>query len=212
MRLKENSILLIRHAQSQHHVNGMTGGWTDTPLTRLGFRQAGRLGLYLAGQLMNKPERIFTSDLMRAAQTARPLSCLLDIPVEPEAGLREYNNGQAAGMTQAAAQEIQRPSTGTNLDWQPWPQAETWRQFYRRVSQTMQSLVSAQTGPLVIVSHGGTILNIVFWWLQLEEDLLENISFMTEPASLTLLGTNRWDQRQIDFLNRCDHLGSLQGA
>ena len=29
-------IIVIQHCQSEHHINNMTGGWTDTPLTELG--------------------------------------------------------------------------------------------------------------------------------------------------------------------------------
>lgn len=209
MQLNQNAILLVRHAQSQHHVNGMTGGWTDTPLTRLGFRQAGRLGRYLREQLPQPPAAIISSDLQRTVQTARPLSCLLDQQFILEPGLREYNNGQAAEKTRGEAERLLQSRSGTYIDWQPWPEAETWRQFYRRVAATMQSLTRQHTGPLLLVTHGGTILNIIFWWLQYAEDHLDQISFLTEPASLTLLDINSFGQRQINFLNRRDHLAGL---
>jgi len=28
-------IILIQHCQSEHHINNMSGGWTDTSLTEL---------------------------------------------------------------------------------------------------------------------------------------------------------------------------------
>ena len=37
------AIIIVRHGQSEHHVRGLTGGWTDTPLTALGHGQR-RLG------------------------------------------------------------------------------------------------------------------------------------------------------------------------
>ena len=33
-------IILIQHCQSEHHINNMSGGWTDTPLTEFGRKQA----------------------------------------------------------------------------------------------------------------------------------------------------------------------------
>ena len=43
------NIILIQHCQSEHHVNNMSGGWTDTPLTELGRKQAEMIGEKLKG-------------------------------------------------------------------------------------------------------------------------------------------------------------------
>lgn len=40
-------IIVIQHCQSEHHINNMTGGWTDTPLTELGRNQSELIGLRL---------------------------------------------------------------------------------------------------------------------------------------------------------------------
>jgi probable phosphoglycerate mutase len=34
-------IYVVAHTQSQHHVDGLVGGWYDSPLTDFGRRQAG---------------------------------------------------------------------------------------------------------------------------------------------------------------------------
>ena len=34
------TLIVIQHCQSEHHINELTGGWTDTPLTARGRRQA----------------------------------------------------------------------------------------------------------------------------------------------------------------------------
>ncbi|MBT6145623.1 MAG: histidine phosphatase family protein, partial [Gemmatimonadetes bacterium] len=34
------SVIIVQHCQSEHHVNEMSGGWTDTPLTEFGREQA----------------------------------------------------------------------------------------------------------------------------------------------------------------------------
>ena len=31
-----NHLFFVRHGESEHQVTGLTGGWTDTPLTGLG--------------------------------------------------------------------------------------------------------------------------------------------------------------------------------
>lgn len=37
------NIILIQHCQSEHHINNISGGWTDTPLTKVGKNQAKKL-------------------------------------------------------------------------------------------------------------------------------------------------------------------------
>ena len=50
-------IVTIQHTQSQHHVNGMVGSWTDWPLTGLGMAQAKAICQNLAAELENcQPE------------------------------------------------------------------------------------------------------------------------------------------------------------
>ena len=52
----------------------MTGGWTDTPLTELGRNQAELIGLKLKRELGEERYTIYSSDLMRAKQTAELLN------------------------------------------------------------------------------------------------------------------------------------------
>jgi broad specificity phosphatase PhoE len=94
-------VILVRHAQSEHHGKGITGGWTDTPLTDLGRVQASRLADRLRSELEGIPVTLYTSDLLRAAQTARIIGRALGANPIPEPRLREFNNGEAANMTMA---------------------------------------------------------------------------------------------------------------
>ena len=63
------SLLLIRHAQSEHHVRGFVGGWSDWPLSVLGRQQACALAARLRDEYGGVPCVLACSDLARAAQT-----------------------------------------------------------------------------------------------------------------------------------------------
>ena len=71
-------IWLIRHGAEDGSVRG---GWSKTPLTEEGRAQS----LTAAERLAKEPDadiaRIFSSDLLRAAQTARIISDRLSVPV-----------------------------------------------------------------------------------------------------------------------------------
>ena len=103
---------------------------------------------------------------------------------------------------------MRQPRTEPQVDWQPYPQAETWRAFYQRVAACMERLTSDPT-PLLLITHGGTIMQIVAWWLHLDMDQLSQVSFFVEPASLSVLTVNRWNDRTLERLNDTAHLQAL---
>ena len=92
-------IFTVQHTQSEHHVNGMVGSWTDWNLTELGKQQAHRIAEKLKQELDGKKVALYTSDLKRARQTADSIADLLQVdPVEvPE--LRERNLGKCCGKS-----------------------------------------------------------------------------------------------------------------
>ena len=199
-------LFVVRHAQSEHHVRDYTGGWTDLPLTELGVQQAERLAERVSAALAGTPVTLFSSDLQRAEMTARAIGKRLGISAQLDRGLRELDNGQAAGLTNAAARAIARARTEPLLDWQHYPGAETWRQMTDRVAACMERLVPACVGTAVVVSHGGSGTAIIKWWLGLPESCRHTINFELAPASLTELCENEWRERVIVRLNDTAHL------
>jgi broad specificity phosphatase PhoE len=197
---------LIRHAQSQHHVNGLTGGWTDTGLTDLGRRQAACLASRLKHELEDTPVRFYCSDLKRALQTAEIVGREIGVAPQSVPELREFNNGIAAGMMWEEADKIRRELTEPLGDWQPYPEAETWGQFYWRVANAMDRLVEKQDGLLLLMTHGGTLVNIVTWWLQLRNEVFPKMSFGAHPASISVLRVNQWGEHMLERLNDTAHL------
>jgi broad specificity phosphatase PhoE len=199
-------LILVRHGQSEHHVAGLTGGWTDTSLTELGRRQVHCLASRLAREVSGRPCRVYCSDLKRAMETADVVGRALGAEPITAPGLREFNNGTAAGMSEEAAGQHLRRLTGSPLDWRPYPGAETWREFYVRISRCLGELATGQDRLLLAVTHGGAIVNAVAWWLQLEVEMLSRVSFYASPASISVLRFNQWGERAIERLNDTAHL------
>ena len=92
-------IIIVQHCQSEHHINNLSGGWTDTPLTDFGREQANLIGTRLKKETNGEGYVLYSSDLMRAKQTAEIVGSHLDINIIEESGLREINTGIAAGKT-----------------------------------------------------------------------------------------------------------------
>ena len=207
-----NRVILIQHCQSEHHVNGLSGGWTDTPLTELGRRQGAAIAARLKRDLADTPCQLYSSDLKRASQTAEILGRELGPAPQFLAGLRESNGGAATGKSRQWARE----NTSADLDrclfdCHPWSGAESWREFYERVASCMNRLVEeheAERLPIV-VTHGGTVSNIVVWWLGIPlDDLPERTPFTASPGSISILTANRPGRVAIERLNDVAHLAN----
>ena len=205
-----NRLILIRHAQSEHHVQGLTGGWTDTPLTDFGHAQARALAARCRELFSETPALpIYSSDLQRAAQTAGHIAAALGTVVRLDAGLRETNNGIAAGMTWEEAKKIELPRTEPNFDWVPHPEAESWTMFTVRVEAALERISDAGPAAAIIVTHGGTSGVVIPWWFRLDMRSRPGISFEMQPASISELTTNGQHERALIKMNDTGHLDGL---
>ena len=92
-------LFLIRHGEAEHQVRGMTGGWTDTKLTELGKKQALKTGQKLKLMLKNKNFQMYSSDLIRASESAESIGKILDSSILFNSDLREINCGLANNKT-----------------------------------------------------------------------------------------------------------------
>jgi probable phosphoglycerate mutase len=199
-------LFLVRHGESEHHVSGMTGGWTDLPLTTRGLEQAARTAEHLALTIGERPISLFSSDLRRASMTAAAIAQRLGLSVVEDPGLREINNGRAAGLTLAEAKSLELPRTESAVDWMPYPEAETWRAMTDRVAHCMERLARHASPTVIVVSHGGSATAVVKWWLRLPEESKHQIHFEFRPCSVTELLENEWGERVLVRLNDTAHL------
>jgi probable phosphoglycerate mutase len=203
-------LVLIRHGEAQHHVKGLTGGWTDTPLTARGRRQAERIGQALISIRAETGAQFFSSDLLRAKETAEVISRHLAIAPAFRSELRELNNGIAKGKTIEEAKTLALPLTELTIDWTPYLEAESWKAMSVRVTGFLGEIArQSKGGPLLVVSHGNAMVAIVHWWLGLREEHWSRISFEFDCASITRLTVNEWGEKTISKLNDTSHLEGI---
>jgi probable phosphoglycerate mutase len=136
-------IAVVVHAEAQHHVDRLVGGWFGSPLTERGREQARRVGLALQGVFPQPHVPIFSSDLLRARETAGIVGGILESPVTVEQGLRELSYGVAEGQPKAWLDEriTPTPTHGSRLDHRVCEGAESRRDIATRVYATMNCRV-----------------------------------------------------------------------
>lgn len=209
--IKMKKIVIIQHCQAEHHINDMTGGWTDTLLTELGRNQAELIGLSLKKMLEGENYSIYSSDLLRAKQTADIIAKHLNLNVIEESHLREISNGVAAGKTKEWARKYRTPklSKEFDIDYQEFQEGETWRQFYFRVSECMKRICGLDERNIIIVTHGCTLSYIIAWWMNFVPEMLGKAFFSAQPGSISVLEQNSYNQNALTLFNDRSHLSEL---
>jgi 2,3-bisphosphoglycerate-dependent phosphoglycerate mutase len=70
----------------------------------------------------------------------------------------------------------------------------------------MDAIAERDSNLILLVAHGGTIINIIIWWLRLDITSLPKISFDAALTSISVLRTNDWQKRIVERLNDTAHL------
>lgn len=157
-------IHLVRHGESTWNVEGRVQGQTvHVPLTHLGVTQARDVAASLATFPI---QRLYTSDLVRAVQTAEHVSKAIGVDARPDVRLRERSYGMLEGRPN---REV--PMLGRN-DGLP-PRGETFGAVVRRVGELLDECVgeafSLGLEGVAMVTHGDTI-RAALTWLGQQED------------------------------------------
>lgn len=155
-------IVLIRHGETAWNAERRLQGHLDIDLNATGVRQARALAAALAQEHFDV---LVSSDLARAAQTAKAVAEVLDLPLYIDGRLRERCYGGFEGLLYA---EIAERFPAEFAAWQardvdgslPPGQncGETFRQFYDRVIPAILGWAEDNPGKsLALVAHGGVL-------------------------------------------------------
>jgi alpha-ribazole phosphatase/probable phosphoglycerate mutase len=155
-----SQILFVRHAETD--MAGRFCGQSDPSLNSRGRAQLPRL----VEQLTHREfERIFTSDLTRARQTAEAIAQHFGLEVVCRPGLREISFGDWEGLSWTEI-EMRDPELARRwaeeYPYFPAPGGETFECFRTRVRTEIEFLAErAEQSPAVVVTHAG-FLRVAF--------------------------------------------------
>lgn len=145
-------ILLVRHGETDWNAEQRWQGQTDTPLNERGRDQALQLAEEMAGE---RVDAVYSSDLVRAHETARIVAGRLGLDVTVVPGLRERQFGSWEGMRDEEV-EHRFPGLGSA------PDAEPREDMAGRVWESIEAIARTHPGQTVlVVAHGGPIRAIL---------------------------------------------------
>jgi probable phosphoglycerate mutase len=170
-------LVLVRHGQTAWNLEGRAQGHTDVGLDDTGRAQALALAPYVAAM---EPTALWSSDLVRARQTADRLAEATGLTVREDARLREFDAGARAGLTIA---EFAERFPEAHDAWRDGhvtgqvPGAETTGQVAARMVPALQEIWDA-TAPgetTVVVAHGACLRVSLLAFLGWPETLLGSL-------------------------------------
>ena len=151
-------VLLIRHGQSEGNAERRFGGHTATPLSARGRKQAQATAQALKDDQLTA---IYSSDLARAVETARPLARLTGLPIDTTEAFRERSVGVMEGLTfeDAAQQHPEEYAALLRRDFEHVLNGgESYRQLLDRARNKLDEVIEQHKGGRIAVfSHTGTI-------------------------------------------------------
>ncbi|MGV0624912.1 histidine phosphatase family protein [Mycolicibacter minnesotensis] len=205
------TIYVVTHPEAVHHTQGLVGGWYDSELTAKGSADARAIARWLRAEIPGGVEvDVFSSDLLRAQQTAEPVGAALDTTVRLDRRLREKSYGAADGRPQRWLDErfIPPPATGDRLSHDEGPAgAETKAAFATRVYSAMEEITARPTDRQVIITHGFTLTFVIAAWIQMPLASVGYANFRSQPGSITALRQDDFfHNRQVAVLAQTSHL------
>lgn len=179
-------IITIQHTQSEHHVNGMVGSWTDWHLTEQGRAQAERIAQRLAPQLNGKSWKLYSSDLLRAQETAVPLAGLLGVEPILRPELRERNLGPAVGKSVQWLRENLEMQEHT-VDDRLFREAESRRDAWNRLAPLFDEIIASEDENIILVSHGDLLSIFNVMWLGLPVEAMNGLDLYGLAGGVSFL-------------------------
>ncbi|HLJ90338.1 MAG TPA: histidine phosphatase family protein [Candidatus Angelobacter sp.] len=154
--MKQKTLLLVRHAHTP--MEGRFCGHSDPELSDRGRRQLPAIVEQLGDRYISG---VYSSDLLRARQTAEPIASKFGLAIEVRPSLREIDFGAWEGLSWS---EIEQRDSAFAAAWmadfpqRTSPGGETFNDFERRVKEELSAFANTEgEGCWVGVTHAGFI-------------------------------------------------------
>ena len=151
-------LCIVRHGETAWNAEHRVQGQLDIPLNEIGFRQAQAVGGVLKEERF---DAIYSSDLVRARQTADPIASFLSLKILLEKDLRERHYGIFERLTYAEV-KIRYPEDYARFEAREPDYAfrtgESLKDFSERSIKIITAIADRHQGQSILVfTHGGVL-------------------------------------------------------
>ncbi len=200
------TIITIQHTQSIHHTNGMVGSWTDWELSPLGHAQAEKIGEKLKAELAGRDFVMYSSDLLRAKQTAAHVGKHLGIEPIVKKELRERNLGKCCGKSVQWLRENLECQEKT-VDDRLFSDAESRRDEWNRLKPFFEEIMANDEENIILVSHGDLLSVFNAMFLGLDVESLNTCEIFGLSGGVSYMFVNDVGKRFLKRMSDMSYLG-----
>ena len=155
-------LVLIRHGESVFNLERKYSGQLDVPLTEKGVLQAQKTADYILENY--KIDAVYSSDLSRAINTAKPISDPLGLEIKTDPRLREIYAGQWQGLYFADVGVIYKEeyeNYKADKENARTLGGEGMQDVMKRTVESVLEIANANDGKTVLIStHNGPLMSL----------------------------------------------------
>jgi broad specificity phosphatase PhoE len=195
-------IHIVRHASTKYNTERKWQGRVDIPLDENGVEQARRLALRFASTV---PDRIYSSPLKRALQTAEEIAKVHGLGVEI---MNELIEGDLSLWEGLPADQVKTRYRKEYEEWTRNPDAdiegiESVRSVYQRTVKALRKIFEGGGEEVIVVTHAIVVRSAVCYVLKMPLESFRE--FIVHNASVTtiLINDGWW---RLYSLNDISHL------
>ena len=159
--------ILVRHGQSDANANGYLVGIKEAPLSPKGEKQAKAVSEYILKTY--KIDVIYSSPLARARNTVKGVADALNLPINTEYELREFNFGDWEGFTH---EEIKNNFDDGYSKWANDPGVfvpqggELMAHLQTRVVEGLKEIGKREEGKTILIGAHSSVIRALLCYIQ----------------------------------------------
>jgi alpha-ribazole phosphatase len=188
-------LILVRHGQTKANLNHFLQGQSDGAMTNIGKQQAEDLAHHLQG---TKIDRILSSDMKRAKNTAAAIAILHGVAVEVKPIIREWNCGKLDGLPAEELFRALEKSEQPLPDFRP-EEGETLREVQKRALKFLHKIEDDSADLNVVVcSHGDFLRMLISVITHISIEEANGIHLNNTSYSIFERGDKQWNTIAIN--------------
>jgi len=185
------TIFVVTHPEASHHGERIVGGWHDSSLTANGEVHAQHIAEALAERVGPSTNvEVYSSDLVRASESAKVIATRFGVGVIPMERLREKSYGEAEGRPQSWLDErfIVPPVVGDRMGHHEGVDgAETKGAFASRIYSALDTILASSCEHQLVVTHGFALTFVIAAWIGMPLDSAGYVNFKSSSGGITEL-------------------------
>ena len=193
-------LIFVRHGRPQH-VQNQDGTPADPPLAAIGRAQASAVASWLSEEQI---ERIYTSPMQRAQETAEPIEAALGLKAAIREDISEFDREASSYVPMEVLKETDRKAWERMASGSMGSPPEKLATWYSNTLNQLEQIVSNHSGQRVIVVCHGGVIN-AYLSLCLGFDVDNFMRFDVDYTSVTRVLASGAGHRSIKSVNETTH-------